>query len=457
VFRLSTHPAAITVTQGIGDGFNYLGASWRRWLPVVVVVAACTFVLYAIFGSTDTTNLVYTDPYTNEVTWSPDTSSRISAAVAVGLSTGLVTLIGSWVFYATAIAGLRSKPLTVSDIVVRGLLTVAAGIVMAVVAIAAVVVWAVVTVIVPAVGILLFFVAMPFAIYLAIRLVFVSMAIFDGFGPIEGIKESWRLSRGSATRLFGWGLMAGLITIGFAIAGGIVSAPFTVSKAQPVGQAFSTAVTTIGSCFSIFMMAVLYESERARKDPATYGYGPGMAYPWPNPTWPGGGPYAAGPYAPGAYPPGPSAAGPYPGGPLYAPGSYPVGPYGAGPYPGGPSTPAPYPVGPYGAGPYPAASNPYAPGPSSAGPVWPGAPATPSSAPPDQGAGGLPYGGVTPGYPGGQPPRWEPSSTAPAGPGYQAAPPAWGPNPDATPAMQPEEPGATPPQAPEPTDPPPGT
>jgi hypothetical protein len=405
VFRLSTHPAAITVTQGIGDGFNYLGASWRRWLPVVVVVAACTFVLYAIFGSVNTNNLVYTDPYTDEVTWYPDASNRIWAAVAVGLLTGLVTLIGSWVFYATAIAGLRSKPLTVSDIVVRGLLTVAAGIAMAVVAVAVVIAWAVITVIVPGIGVLLFLVAIPFMIYLAIRLVFVSMAIFDGFGPIEGIKESWRLSRGSATRLFGWGLMAGLITIGFAIAGGIVSAPFTVSKAQPAGQAFSTAVTTIGSCFSVFMMAVLYESERARKDPATYGYGPGMAYPWQNPIWPGGGPYAAGPYAPGPYAagpsgagpygagpypggpnpygPGPSAAGPYPGGSLYAPGSYPAGPYPAAPNPYAPGS-NPYAAGPYAPGSYapgPYAPSPYAPGSDPAGPAGPSAPGSPPPAP----------------------------------------------------------------------------
>ena len=386
MFRLSSHPAAATVTGGIQDAFTYLGASWKRWLPVVVAISACTFVLSALLGSIDTTNLYYTNRFTNQITWYPDAGNRLIRAAVFGLLTGLVTLVGSWVFTATAIAGLRNKPLTISDIVVRGVLSFIAGIIVGVAVICAVIVLVIVTIAVPPIGFLLLLAATPVAIYFAIRIIFASLAIFDGFGPIEGIQESWRLSNGSVGRLFGWGLMAGLISIGFSIVGTLLAAPFDASKAQPLGQAFSAAVTTIGSCFTVFMLAVLYESERARKDPTTYGYAPGVSYGWPNPSWP----YPGTPnqYAPQQYPPGQ-----YP----YAPNQFGGGQYPTPQYPGAYPTPQ-YP-GAYPPAPYPPA---YPPAPYP-GPQYPAAPSAPAP--------GLPNpAGTPPTGPGPDPTRWPPAS-----------------------------------------------
>ena len=67
MFQFSTHPGAITVSDGIQTAFAYLQVSWRRWLPVVGVIAVCSFVMYAIIGTVDTRNLTTVDNYTGAV------------------------------------------------------------------------------------------------------------------------------------------------------------------------------------------------------------------------------------------------------------------------------------------------------------------------------------------------------------------------------------------------------
>ena len=203
--------------------------------------------------------------------------------------------------------------------------------------------------------ILLILAAIPGAIYLLIRLIFTSLAIFDGFGPIAGIRESWRLSQGSVSRMLGWGALAFLVTIGIGILAGVIAAGFDGSGLLAVAEAASAAVTLTGSCLIVFMMAVLYESERARKDPTLY----------PVPAWPGYGSYPAEPYVPGPapawparpYAPGPYTAGPYAGGPAPAWPATPYAPADPTAIPGwiGPNGPAPaWPAAPYAPGPYPA-------------------------------------------------------------------------------------------------------
>jgi hypothetical protein len=414
VFRLSTHPAFITVTQGIQDAFHYLGATWQKWVPVVAVIAVCNLVLYAFVGSTGTGQILYTNPYTNHVTWQPDASSHIAGLVATALLTVLVTIIGSWVYSATAISGLRNRPLTIAGVLERGILTVVAGILIGLAIAGVSIVWILVTVLVPPVGILLLLAAIPVGIYLEIRLIFLSLAIFDGFGPIDGMHESWRLSNGSVMRLIGWGLMAVLLALVFSIAGGLVAAPFTLAKAAPIAQALSSAVTTIGSCFTVFMMAVLYESERARKNPAAYGLT-----------------QAPNPYGPSPYAPNPYAQAPNP----YSPSPYSQWPD---PYAQAPN--------PYAAGPYAQAPNPYDPAPYSPPPAWQGTPPAlqpwPAAQPPAQPPAYLPYQDGVPGYPGSQPPQW----------GAPSAPPSWTADPNVAPA--PDLPANTPPTGPNPTDPP---
>jgi len=124
VFSFSAHPAMISVTQGIQDAFRYLGASWRRWLPMVLLISVFTLVIYAVVysyvGSTDFRSLYYVDSYTGQIVFEPDAQSKLWSLVLPGLAIGLVyvilNMVAGWVFAATAISGLRNRPLTIAGV-----------------------------------------------------------------------------------------------------------------------------------------------------------------------------------------------------------------------------------------------------------------------------------------------------------------------------------------------------
>jgi hypothetical protein len=405
----------ITVTQGIQDAFRYLGASWRRWLPMVLLISVFTLVIYAVvysyIGSTDFRSLYYIDNYTGRFVWEPDAQSRVLALVPPLIGLGLVFvvlgLVASWVFTATAISGLRGRPMTVSHVVGRGLRVFVAGVLLGLAGIVALFLLLIITVATMGIGFLLWFAAIPAAAYISLRLQFTSLAIFDGFGIVDGMKESWRLSQRSVLRIFGWGLMAGLVTLAFSLAASIVSIPFSVSGAQPLSQAVSGGVSAAASCFLIFMMAVLYESQRARMDPNLYGPVPMPTYGW----------YGY-PSAPGAIPGWINPSAP-PAGYGYPQQQPPPAGYG---YPGYPAQPP-------------------------AGPGW----ANPSAPPPG-------YGWVNPApqppafsYPGQAQPGsgWVVPGAPPSAPIYPSAPQGWVAPPAAAPLAPPQSGPAQPP-APEP-------
>lgn len=424
MFRFPRHPATVTITDGVSLGFDCLKLSWRTWLPVVVAIAAVSFVGYVVIYSTggivDFSSLYYVDKYTDQVVWYPGAVDEFRSLIAIGALSGLAGLVGTWVFNATAISGLRNRPLTLGWVVTRGLWTIVSGIVIALIVTAAVVVVFIVLVIAAVIsrplGALLIIVtafgSIPVAIYFVVRVVFTSLAVFDGFGPIEGIRESWRLSRGAVLRMFGWGLMAFLITLGFSLLASVVSAPFFSPSVAAVGRGLSTAIGTTASCFTVFMMAVLYESERARHDPMLYGPVPAPFYPafgYPGPGYPGPGfpgPYPAGPYpaGPSPYGPGPGYSGPYPS----TPGPYPSWPADPTAVPGwvNPNAPQAWPANPTA---IPGWVNPNAPSP------WPGyPPAYPTMAPgwggPQPGPAAQPDQSQEPPSAGQQPPDSTPSS-----------------------------------------------
>jgi hypothetical protein len=325
VFRFSNNPAAIGVFDGIQDALTYLQTSWRKWLPVVGVIAAFSFVAYVLTGPLDPGVLYHTDVDTGRVVLNSDALSKLYGSIASGLSYLLLAAIGGWFFSATAIGGLRNRPLTFSRVIARGLVTVLSGIIVAAAAAILVTGLILVAVVAPPLRLTTIMLALgttPVAIYLLVRLVFTGLAIFDGFGPIGGIQESWRLSQGSVSRIFGWGMLALLMNIAIGAIASIIVSPFSMTGIAPLAQAASAAIATTGSCLVVFMMAVLYESERACKDPTLYPY----------PAWLGYGSQPAGPYAPG-----PALA--YPARP-YAPGPYTAGPYAGGPDPASPASPA---------------------------------------------------------------------------------------------------------------------
>jgi hypothetical protein len=94
--------------------------------------------------------------------------------------------------------------MSASYVIERGVRVFVAGLILGVVAFGALLLLVIFTVVTMGIGFLLWFLAVPAAVYIALRLEFMSLAIFDGFGIIDGMKESWRLSQRSVLRIFGW-------------------------------------------------------------------------------------------------------------------------------------------------------------------------------------------------------------------------------------------------------------
>ncbi|MEA5153395.1 hypothetical protein [Raineyella sp.] len=175
------------------------------------------------------------------------------------------------------------------------------------------------------------------AIFLQIRWAFVLQTLaIDGDGPIAALGRSWRISRGSFWRIFGYLLVANIL-VGIA-AGAIsgISQGMLLPRMQSLQEVDSVSamlaqlaslapfflISTVGSeviallsgPFLVLFTTVLYIDQRRRLGleavPASpQEWGPGYA----GPGQPGG-PYPGGPYPGGPHPGGPYPGGPYPGG-----------------------------------------------------------------------------------------------------------------------------------------------
>ena len=403
MFSFSRHPAYITVSDGIQDAFKYLQLTWRKWLPAVAAMALFAILTHVAGGSFYDGSWYHTNPYTGVTTLTPDAAQKVVGTMVAGV-------IASWIYNAAAISGLRGRPLTVGFVVSRGLISILTGLILAFAFVAAVVVLIIAAVATRGVGVLALFLLIPLAVYIGIRVVFSTLAVFDGFGPIDAISESWRLSKGSVLRMFGWGVLAALMLFGFTILGGIVASVFgTSSGLAGIGQGASALVSGAGSVLMVYMMAVLYESERSRKDPLLYPIPPMMGY----------GPYGPQAYGPQPYGPGPSG---WPGAVVPAAG------YGA---------PANSTAIPGWAPPQQQQTGWVAPQP----PAWPGYPpyppqsgwVAPQAPPPAPGWPGYPQNPQQGGWVAPQPPSW---------PSYPATPPEAAPVTPVAPAWTPADPHA---------------
>jgi hypothetical protein len=355
VFALRVQPAYATVGDGISHAWNWMLETWPKWLPVAVTVGLAGLVVYAAID-TKMADLYRTDPETGRMVAAPGWEREVPGLVAASLLVGAVQAIAGWYFLALAIGGLRNRPVTTAYVIGRGLVALWSSIVVAFAVGLVAAFGLLVAVVTMPLGALLLMAGIVGLLYVGIRLTFSGLAIFDGRGPIEGLKVSWSLSEQSVLRVFGWVLVGSLIVLAFGLVAAIFSA-LLQAGAYPVAQGISLAFEEAGSLFIIFMTAVLYESQRARLDPSFYPTGP-LPYPtYPGPMGPYAGPYP-GPYPQAPYPPAASPPGQWPSG-AYPP--YPYPPY----PPAGPSQPSANQAAP----PPPAPSWPVEPRPDS-GPAW---------------------------------------------------------------------------------------
>jgi len=280
VFEFRVHPAGISVTDGVQHAWEYLTRSWRLWGWVVLALAIANALFMLLVADVMREGLTYIDERTNQIALVADAGPKLAQMLLVSLALAAVSAVAGWAFTGIAIAGLRGWKLTPGVVLGRGVLVFVSQLIVGFVAFVALMVLAVFIVVVPPLGILAILPAIVLGIYALVRVAFAALAIFDGFGPIAGLQESWRLSEGAVWRMIGWALMAMLISMAFGLVAGIATGPLMSSDdiTMMLSSGFSAGVSGVSQAFGVFMLAALYESQRARHDPGLF---PSPPYPPP--------------------------------------------------------------------------------------------------------------------------------------------------------------------------------
>ncbi len=426
--RFDRHPATVTLGNGENMAARYLVATWALWIGPVVALAIASVVVSALAANT-----AFYSGFDSGFRYLPrseqfrEVADFVVPFLGAGLVLAVTGLVISWYYTAIAIRGLRGRPITAAWVLGAGLRSLAGSILIGLVGLACWAAFAVLVLVTGGIALLGLLVLIPAAVYVAIRLFFWNLAVFDGAGILEAFRASWEFSTGAVLRMLGWGIAFALVQLVVSVAAGMAQLPFFAVPA--VGVFLNSLITGIYAVFMLFGGAVLYESQRWIKMPPANGQ-PGYGYPG----------YPSGGYpAPGGYP----GYGAYPG--YLAPGAYPA-------YPGQPAYPAAPGHPPQGTPAYPTQSaypgqSAYPPSAadSSAPPAAPSTP--PSTAAPPPAPGAIQPVPAAPGTP----PPLVPWGPVPQQPAWSPGPSSWQPAPSAgwTPAPQtgwsPVTPSPTPP------------
>lgn len=286
--RFDRHPAWVTIGDGLSIAFGYWRASWQLWILPVAAMVLVNVLVAVVFGRTALDAQLFYPAGPSRSFVMPDLPPSL---VAGPLAVALVSLVVDWFLTVIAVAGLRGRPITTAWVIGAGLRTFAASLLTGFVGLAVSLVVVIVAVAVP-VALLGLVVLVPVAVYLLVRIAFWNVAIFDGAGVLQGLDVTWRISRGSVLRMFGWGLVA--VVLGLVVS--IGAAPITIMLAivgvPSVGGAITAGLGAAFRAFSMILLAVLYESQRWRLAPPVMPVAPvepgsplGPPPPPPPPPW----------------------------------------------------------------------------------------------------------------------------------------------------------------------------
>jgi hypothetical protein len=256
-------PASVTLGEGLSVSARYWRATVDLWsLPVALVAAVTALVTWLVGGLAPA-------PGTPPATWTPGMDPMtvigpyLPGFLASTFVTGTVSMVAGWVYLSIAIAGLRGYRVMPGWIVRRGmrafavdvLLTLGFGAVFAILAILS---------FAGGPGLVIVVMATAFvpAAYLSVRLIFWSLAIFDGADIGQGLGATWLISRGSVARMLGWGFVVATIGLLVNLIATVVTAP--LGDGNPVRAGITAAVTEAFAAFSMIALGVVYESQRRR-------------------------------------------------------------------------------------------------------------------------------------------------------------------------------------------------
>ena len=259
----TSDPAGITLGEGLSASAWYWRATADLWsLPVALVAAVTAAATWAVASLAPVPPALPTSyvPGTDLMALIGPFLPQLLVGTFV---TGMATMLAGWVYVAIAIAGLRGNRVMPDWILRRGVRSFAADLLVTV-GFAAVFALLGLLSIAGGPGVLLVVMITAFvpAVYLSTRLIFWSLAIFDGAGIVQGFHATWGISRGAVARMLGWGLLVGVI--GLVVRGTAELLTTPLGEANPVRAGITAAVTEAFAAYSMIALAVIYESQRRR-------------------------------------------------------------------------------------------------------------------------------------------------------------------------------------------------
>lgn len=260
-------PAFATLAEALSLAARYWRATWDRWLLAVLAVSLATGLAEWLLGGT------VIDQRTMSWALLPGTQGQIDPAELPGLmagplAVGVVSIVAGWFLLANAVAGLRAREVTLTWVITSGLRALTAAMIVALVFVGLLGVSAGLG----AIGLVVMLAALPVLVYVGIRLVFWSVAVFDGSSIAMGARGSWGLTRQAVLRVLGWELA--VFGIGLVVTAVDVAVGFALAGVPVVGSVITSAIDTALGAFTIIVIAILYESQRLRTQPP-----PAIAYP----------------------------------------------------------------------------------------------------------------------------------------------------------------------------------
>lgn len=251
-------PAFATVGEGLTLAAAYWRASVERWLLAVVAVAVANGLVAWLFGSTAIDQQTMARALMPGASGPDIDPSELPRLLAGPLAVGLVSIVAKWFLVANAIAGLRGSEVTLPWVLRSGLRALVADMLFAMIVLALISA----AVAFGTVGLIVLLGFLPVLGYVAIRLQFWTLAIFDGSGIGGGLSTSWALTRRSVLRMLGWGLAVFGISLLLAALDLLVSLLLVAVPVVP--EVLTAAVYTSFLAFSTIVLAILYESQRLR-------------------------------------------------------------------------------------------------------------------------------------------------------------------------------------------------
>jgi hypothetical protein len=262
--ELPVNPADAGLVVALKAAGRYWAATPANWvLPVAAVALVNVLAVLLLGGATISTQqmqaVIATGPQ------GPDLDmAKVPSLVAGPVAVGIVSVVARWFLVANAIAGLRGRDLAAGWILGAGVRSFAADML---VSLSVVGLFSVAVSMGPA-GLLVMLAALPLGVYVGLRLTFWTLSIFDGSSLAGGAATSWQVTRRGVLRVLGWSLA--IAAIGMAAGVPLMLLDLVTPSLPVVGAVVGGTVETMLTAWTIVVMAVLYESQRLRTDPAAY-------------------------------------------------------------------------------------------------------------------------------------------------------------------------------------------